>query len=85
MSSVINPLNSNEILLFYLSNKGTTGLERHNFQDNQHNPTKFADKSVADDSGAFSALTSGGLVCITWPLCLEEMSQRRIVECLWLG
>ena len=70
ITSVINPLNPAEILLFYLDDKGTTGLERHSFQNNQYNPTKFADNGVADvdviaNPGAFSALTSGGLVCLT--------------------
>ncbi|OCL06352.1 hypothetical protein AOQ84DRAFT_378684 [Glonium stellatum] len=66
LSSIANPLNPSEILLFYLIEQGTVGLERHNFED-KYKATKFSDNGVPDvdfiaNPASFSALTFNGLM-----------------------
>jgi hypothetical protein len=66
ISSIPNPLNPAEILLFYLTEGGNVGIDRHNYKT-EYAFAKFNDNGVPDvdhivNPGSFTALTFGGLV-----------------------
>ena len=68
LSSIVNPQNPNQVLLFYLSGNQSPGLELHDVAQDKTTATAFTDNlSAPVDSkivnpGSFSALNSNHLV-----------------------
>jgi hypothetical protein len=67
LSSIVNPLDPKQVLLFYVTEKGRTGLEKHSFEHEEPNVIAFADNGVSSGDivahpSSFSALKYNGLV-----------------------
>jgi hypothetical protein len=67
-TSLINPLDPSEVLIFYLNGKGNVALHRHSFTNGKYNATTFDDYGVptspdfAASPSSLTALTTNDMV-----------------------